>query len=190
GDHPRRGRRLPADGAVREPAAGRRPGRGRERVHRLRADGDGDRLAEVTTGLLFAVALLIIPLVQPLQHLGYAYGPAPIAVGVLMMGAVRKIDFDDPTEGVPAFLTLAMIVFTYNIANGLTAGLIVYPVLKVLAGRARERRAGAGVLALAPPGHYRLGLPPRARIPARRRHPTQAHTATHPPPPRAPPLPH
>ena len=94
-----------------------------------------------------------------MQHLGYAYGPAPIAVGVLMMGAVRKIDFDDPTEGVPAFLTLAMIVFTYNIANGLTAGLIVYPVLKVLAGRARERRAASVVLALACLVYYVFGLP-------------------------------
>ena len=52
----------------------------------------------------------------------------------MMLGAVRKIDFDDPTEAVPAFVTLAMIVFTYNIANGLTAGLIVYPLLKLRGG--------------------------------------------------------
>ena len=107
-------------------------------------EGARTGLAAVTTALLFAVALFFIPLVQPLQHLGYAYGPALIAVGVMMIGSVRKIDFDDPTEAVPAFVTLVMIVFTYNIANGLTAGLIVHPLLKVLAGRGRELNAGVG----------------------------------------------
>jgi AGZA family xanthine/uracil permease-like MFS transporter len=104
-------------------------------------EGARTGLAAVVTGLLFAVTLFFIPLVQPLQTLAYAYGPVLIAVGVMMMASVRAIDFDDPTEAVPAFVTLGMIVFTYNIANGLTAGLIAHPVLKVLAGRSRERRA-------------------------------------------------
>jgi AGZA family xanthine/uracil permease-like MFS transporter len=122
-------------------------------------EGARTGLAAVTTGLLFALALFFIPLVQPLQHLGYAYGPALIAVGVLMMGAVRKIDFDDPTEAVPAFVTLAMIVFTYNIGNGLTAGLIVHPLLKLIAGRWREIKVGGVVLALACLVYYVFGLP-------------------------------
>ncbi len=122
-------------------------------------EGAKTGLAAVVTGLLFAVTLFFIPLVQPLQTLAYAYGPALIAVGVLMMASVRKIDFDDFTEAVPAFVTLVMIVFTYNIANGLTAGLIAHPLLKVLAGRAREVRAGSLVLALMCLVYYVFGLP-------------------------------
>jgi AGZA family xanthine/uracil permease-like MFS transporter len=122
-------------------------------------EGARTGLAAVTTGLLFAVALFFIPLVQPLQTLTYAYGPPLVVVGVLMMGSVRRIDFDDATEAVPAFVTIGMIVFTYNIANGLTAGLIVHPVLKVLAGRSRELTAGGVVLALACLVYYAFGLP-------------------------------
>lgn len=116
-------------------------------------------LAAVVTGLLFALTLFFIPLVQPLQTLAYAYGPALVAVGVLMMGSVRKIDFDDFTEAIPAFATLVMIAFTFNIANGLTAGLILYPVLKVLSGRARELTAGALVLGAMCLVYYVFGLP-------------------------------
>jgi AGZA family xanthine/uracil permease-like MFS transporter len=122
-------------------------------------EGAKTGLAAVVTGLLFAVALFFIPLVQPLQTLAYAYGPSLIAVGVMMMASVRKIAFEDVTEAVSAFVTLVMIVFTYNIANGLTAGLIVYPVLKVLAGRARELTAGSVVLAAMCLVYYVFGLP-------------------------------
>ena len=79
---------------------------------------------------------------QPLQRLATPTARPLIAVGVMMLGSAAKIDFDDLTEGVPAFVTLVMIVFTYNIANGMTAGLILYPVLKLLAGRVRELHVG------------------------------------------------
>ena len=65
---------------------------------------------------------------------------------MLMIGSVRKIDFDDLTEAVPAFACIALMVFTYNIANGLTAGLVLYPVGKIVAGRARELNWGSIVL--------------------------------------------
>jgi adenine/guanine/hypoxanthine permease len=122
-------------------------------------EGARTGLAAVTTALLFALALFFIPLVQPLQRLSYAYGPALIGVGVMMLGAVRKVDFDDLTEALPAFVTLAMIVFTYNIANGLTAGLIVHPLLRLAAGRGRELNAGSVVLGLACLVYYVFGLP-------------------------------
>lgn len=122
-------------------------------------EGARTGLAAVVTGLLFAATLFFIPLVQPLQALGYAYGPALVAVGVLMMGSVRNIDWDDPTEAVPAFATLALIVFTYNIANGLTAGLVLYPLLKAAAGRWREVGGGSVVLAAMCAAYYAFGLP-------------------------------
>jgi AGZA family xanthine/uracil permease-like MFS transporter len=122
-------------------------------------EGARTGLAAVTTAALFALALFVLPLVEPLQQLRYAYGPALIAVGVLMLGSVSQIDFTDLTEVVPAFLTIVMMVFTYNIANGLTAGLILYPLIKVAAGRWRELNAGSVVLGLGCLVYYVFGLP-------------------------------
>jgi len=79
----------------------------------------------VTTAVLFAGALFFLPLIQPLQHLTYAYAPALIVVGLLMISSIKRIDFEDMSELVPAFATVAMMVFTYNIGNGLTAGCAV-----------------------------------------------------------------
>ena len=60
-------------------------------------------------------------------------------VGVLMVGSIRRIEFDDLTELVPSFVTIIMMLFTYNIGNGLTAGLLVYPLIKLAGGRRRSR---------------------------------------------------
>jgi AGZA family xanthine/uracil permease-like MFS transporter len=122
-------------------------------------DGARTGLAAVTTGLLFAVALFFIPLVQPLQSLGYAYGPALVVVGALMLGSVRNIDWDDLTEAAPAFLTITLIAFTYNIANGISAGLIAYPLFKVVAGRWRDVGSGAVVLGVMSASYFVFGLP-------------------------------
>jgi AGZA family xanthine/uracil permease-like MFS transporter len=122
-------------------------------------EGARTGLAAVTTAVLFGISLFFIPLIEPLQHLRYAYGPALIAVGVLMISSIKKIDFDDLTEVIPAFATIVMMIFTYNIANGLTAGLVLYPLFKLLAGRAREVRAGSVVLGLLCLVYYVFGLP-------------------------------
>jgi AGZA family xanthine/uracil permease-like MFS transporter len=122
-------------------------------------EGARTGLAAVTTAGLFAASLFFIPLVEPLQRLRFAYAPALVAVGLAMLGSFRKIDFDDLTEGAPAFATIVMMVFTYNIANGLTAGLAMYPLIKIAAGRGRELRAGSVVLALLCAVYYVFGLP-------------------------------
>lgn len=122
-------------------------------------EGARTGLAALTTGGLFALTLFFIPLLEPLQQWRHAYGPALIAVGVLMVGSVRRIDFEDLTELVPALVTIAMMVFTYNIANGLTAGLLVHPVLKLITGRRREVTGGSLVLALLCLLYYLFGLP-------------------------------
>src|ERR1044071_4389537 len=101
-------------------------------------EGARTGLASVVTAALFTLSLFFIPLFEPMQSLQYAYAPALMIVGMLMLGAVTKIDFDDLTELVPAFTTVIVMVFTFNIANGLTAGLVLYPIMKLLAGRARE----------------------------------------------------
>jgi AGZA family xanthine/uracil permease-like MFS transporter len=122
-------------------------------------EGARTGLAAIVTALLFAAALFFLPLVGPLQESRYAYGPALVAVGMLMVGSMRKIEFDDLTEAVPAFACIALMVFTYNIANGLTAGLVLYPLAKVVGGRARELNWGSVVLALLCLTYFIFGLP-------------------------------
>ncbi|MGV3663916.1 MAG: NCS2 family permease, partial [Prosthecobacter sp.] len=75
-------------------------------------EGARTGLAALVTAGLFALSLFFIPLIEPLQQLRFSYGPALIAVGVLMIGSVRRIDFSDLTEWVPAFATIVMMVFT------------------------------------------------------------------------------
>ncbi len=122
-------------------------------------EGARTGLTAVTIAVLFAVALFFIPLVEPLQQLGYAYGPALMAVGVLMLPAITRIDFDDLTETVPALVTIAMMLFTYNIGNGLTAGLIFYPLFKLATGRFRDLNPGSAVLGVMCLVYYVFGLP-------------------------------
>lgn len=116
-------------------------------------------LASVVTAALFAASLFILPLFEPLQSLRFAYGPALIAVGALMLASVRRVEFADLTEAVPAFATIALVAFTYNIANGLTAGLVLHPLLKLLDGRWREVNAGSAILGSACLAYYLFGLP-------------------------------
>ncbi len=100
------------------------------------AEGGRTGLTAVTTGLLFLGALFLAPLagVVPSQ----ATAPALILVGFLMLEPVRSLELQDYTEGIPAFLTLIVVPFTYNIANGLIWGILSYLVLKTLSGRWRE----------------------------------------------------
>jgi len=122
-------------------------------------EGARTGLAAVTTAGLFAASLFFVPLVEPLQRLHYAYAPALVAVGLLMTSSARHIDFDDLTELVPSFATIVMMVFTYNIGNGLTAGLVLYPLVKVAAGRSAEVKSGAWALAAISAVYFGFGLP-------------------------------
>jgi adenine/guanine/hypoxanthine permease len=122
-------------------------------------DGARTGLAAVTTGVLFLASLFVVPLIEPLQSLRFAYAPALVIVGLLMLASARHIAYDDLTELVPAFAAIALVVFTYNIANGLTAGLALYPVVKVAAGRAGELQPGAWLLAAMSFLYYGFGLP-------------------------------
>jgi adenine/guanine/hypoxanthine permease len=122
-------------------------------------EGARTGLAAVTTALLFAAALFFVPLLAPLQQMRFVYAPALIVVGMLMAASLKKIDFDDVSEALPALATVAMMVFSYNIANGLTAGLLLYPLIKLAAGRARDVSAGSLALAALCAVYYLFGLP-------------------------------
>ncbi|GAA1219617.1 MULTISPECIES: NCS2 family permease [Streptomyces] len=100
--------------------------------------GEGARtgFANLVTGGLFALALFLSPLltIVPLQ----AAAPALVAVGFLMMTQVKHIDWDRYDIAVPAFLTIAVMPFTYSITNGIGVGFLAYVVIKTVVGKARE----------------------------------------------------
>jgi adenine/guanine/hypoxanthine permease len=100
--------------------------------------GEGARtgLASVVTGALFGLALFLTPLatVVPAQ----AAAPALVAVGFLLMAQVRHIDWERYEIAIPAFLTIAVMPFTYSITNGIGAGFIAYVVIKTVLGKARD----------------------------------------------------
>jgi AGZA family xanthine/uracil permease-like MFS transporter len=102
-------------------------------------------LTAVFTALLFAGALFFAPLVAAIPP--QAYGPALIVVGLLMVEPITRIHFSDFTEVVPAFATVALMSFTFNIGVGMTAGFVLYPFCKFAAGRAGEIKPGLWVLA-------------------------------------------
>ena len=126
-------------------------------------------LAAVFTGILFLAALLVTPLVQAfgggVQIMGGsgkltiypAIAPAVIVVGSLMLRDVRTIPWDDPTEALPAFLTMVVMAFTVNITHGITFGVISYVILKGCTGRWREVQWPLYVCAAAFFGFYMLG---------------------------------
>ena len=99
----------------------------------------------VVTAACFAGALFFSPFVAAIP--AQAYGPALILVGLLMLGPIVKIPFDDFSELVPAFAVVALMSFTYNIGIGITAGFVLYPFCKLVAGRSREVKPGLWVLA-------------------------------------------
>lgn len=95
------------------------------------AQGGRTGLTAVTTGVCFLLALFISPIVALIP--GSATAAALIIVGVLMMQSVREIDFSDMVYAIPAFFTLAFMPFTYNIANGISFGIVSYVVLAFIA---------------------------------------------------------
>ena len=100
------------------------------------SEGGRTGLTSIVTGLLFFLSLFLAPLagLVPAQ----ATAPALVIVGVLMVGGVMKIDFDDFTEALPAFLTIIFMPLAYSIADGIAFGFIAYPVVKLVAGKWKE----------------------------------------------------
>ncbi|MEV6381123.1 NCS2 family permease [Streptomyces sp. NPDC051773] len=100
--------------------------------------GEGARtgFSNLITGGLFAVALFLTPLltIVPMQ----AAAPALVAVGFLMMTQVKSIDWDRYDIAIPAFLTIAVMPFTYSITNGIGAGFLAFVLIKTVLGRAKE----------------------------------------------------
>jgi AGZA family xanthine/uracil permease-like MFS transporter len=110
----------------------------------IEAGGRTGFTAVVTAGF-FALALFFSPFVAAIPP--QAYGPALMIVGMLMLSPITRINFRDLTELFPAFATVTLMSFTFNIGVGMTAGFLAYPFCKIVAGRTREVRGGMWVLA-------------------------------------------
>jgi AGZA family xanthine/uracil permease-like MFS transporter len=116
------------------------------------SDGARTGLANMVTGSLLLAAMFFSPLaamigggVQAGTDAGGhpvirypALAPALIVVGSMMLKVIREFNWDDPTEYLPAFLTLVGMPLTFSIADGIAFGLISYSVVKVATGRWRE----------------------------------------------------
>jgi AGZA family xanthine/uracil permease-like MFS transporter len=102
--------------------------------------GGKSGLASVVTALLFLSALFFAPVLTVVPP--FAYGPALIIVGMLMISPIQRIRFDDLTDVIPVFTIIILMSFTYNIGIGMTAGFVVYPLIKTLSGKAKEVPSG------------------------------------------------
>lgn len=94
---------------------------------------------------LFLLSLFLAPVFTAVPP--HAYGAVLILIGVFMISPITRIDWSDYTELIPAFLTIVLMSFTYNIGVGMTAGLIAYPLVKTMSGRFREVPSGMWILA-------------------------------------------
>lgn len=94
----------------------------------------------------FLIALFFAPFVAAIPP--QAYGPALILVGLFMLAPITRIDFTDYTESIPAFAVVSLMCFTFNIAVGITAGFVLYPICKLVNGQARQIRPGLWLLTL------------------------------------------
>jgi AGZA family xanthine/uracil permease-like MFS transporter len=98
------------------------------------AEGARTGLASVVTGVLFLLAMFFAPVVNVIPS--EAAVPALVLVGFLMMQQVKGIDWDDLEIGIPAFLTIVLMPFTYSISVGIGAGFLAFVLLKVVRGKA------------------------------------------------------
>jgi adenine/guanine/hypoxanthine permease len=100
------------------------------------ADGARTGLASVVTGVLFLVTMFLSPLVLVVPS--EAAAPALVVVGALMISQIRHLEWDDLSLVIPAFLTIALMPFTYSITNGIGAGVITFVLLRLAVGRRRD----------------------------------------------------
>ncbi|MBQ3140980.1 MAG: NCS2 family permease [Clostridia bacterium] len=110
------------------------------------AEGGRTGLTSIVTAALFFIAMFLSPVAQLIP--GCATAAALIYVGVLMIACVKEIDWHSAEVAVPAFLTMAMMPFTYNISYGIAFGLISYVAIKAFSGKFKEITVGTWIITL------------------------------------------
>ena len=93
-------------------------------------------LTAVVTGVLFLLSVIFSPLFLTIPS--FAIAPALIMVGFYMMGSVVKINFDDMSEAIPAFLTILFMPMAYSISEGIAVGVISYTLINLICGKSKK----------------------------------------------------
>lgn len=101
-------------------------------------EGGRTGLTAATTAVLFLLASIFSPLFLTIPS--FATAPALIVVGFYMMGAVVKINFDDMTDAIPAFLTILVMPLAYSISEGIAIGVVSWTLINLLSGKAKEKK--------------------------------------------------
>ncbi len=99
-------------------------------------EGGRTGLTAAVVALLFLLSLFFAPVFVAVPAIATA--PALIVVGAMMMQGARDVSWREIEEGVPAFLTIALMPLTYSIANGIAAGVVAWVVIRAATGRGRE----------------------------------------------------
>lgn len=101
-------------------------------------EGGRTGLTAIVTGLLFLLALIFSPLFLTIPS--FATAPALIIVGFYMMGAVVKIDFNDMSDAIPAFLCIIAMPLAYSISEGIAIGVISWTLINLISGKAKDKK--------------------------------------------------
>ncbi|MBQ1516885.1 MAG: NCS2 family permease [Clostridia bacterium] len=108
------------------------------------AEGGRTGLAAIVSAAMFFIAMFLSPIAALIP--GCATAAALIYVGILMIKCVKDIDWNDISVAAPAFVTIAMMPFTYNISYGIAFGLLTYVCIKLFTGKAKEINLGTLVI--------------------------------------------
>lgn len=90
----------------------------------------------MVTGICFIIAMFLSPIAQLIPRCATA--TALIWVGVLMMSSVVKVDWEDATDAIVAFMTFIVMLLGYSISKGIGMGIITFIIVKVFTGKVKE----------------------------------------------------
>lgn len=111
------------------------------------AEGGRTGLTGLFSAVLFGLSLFLSPIFLAIPS--FATAPALVVVGFLMMGSIRKVDFSDYAQAIPAFLCVAAMPFLYSISEGIALGVISYVVIRLAAGGEKRRSLNPALCVLA-----------------------------------------
>ena len=99
-------------------------------------DGGRTGMTALVTSFLFTLTLLFTPIA--LMVPGVATAPVLTIIGFQMLSSMKSVNYNDKTESLPAFIAVAMTIFTFNIATGLSLSVLSYIILQVFSGKGKE----------------------------------------------------
>ncbi|NLJ95787.1 MAG: NCS2 family permease, partial [Clostridiales bacterium] len=111
------------------------------------SEGGRTGLTSFVVAVLFGLSVFLSPIFLAIP--GFATAPALIIVGFYMISSIIKINFDDMTEAIPAFLCIIAMPFTYSISEGISFGIISYVVINLISGKAKDKKISIVMYVLA-----------------------------------------